>query len=279
MGISVITVTNRHGGIDVAWSSLRRQTFKTFEWILYDTLYQERKDAVASYTNGDPRVVHRQQHPKEPTAKTWLAHAQNQAFLHGRGQLIVLLQDYIHVRPDALEKFWLQYQANPKVFVSGVGHQYGRPGKEDVADPHGLITVFKKPFERQPELIVWSDPRVTTNHGSYYPCQPNDWEGNWAMIPRQAIEEIGGWDESYDAVGHAWDNVSVAQRAFALGYEPYLDQSNESFSIRHDDFFDTTVKEHDAGAIAAYHQARMAELAAGRAPIKLPYLDNYRLTS
>jgi len=43
-------------------------------------------------------------------------------------------------------------------------------------------------------------------------------------------------DETYDMVGHAFDNCSVAFRAYALGYKPYLDQSNESFSVNNDSF-------------------------------------------
>lgn len=277
--ISVLTISNRHGGVDIAWSSLRRQTFRDFEWVFSDTMCLERRDAVIEYTKGDPRVIHRQQMPKEKSAKTWLNHAQNQAYLQSRGELIVLLQDYIAIKPDALEKFWLQYQANPKAFVSGVGHQYGRPGRDQVTDPVGLITVFAKPFEGRPELIVWSDPRKTDNYGSFYPCNPPDWEANWAMLPRKMIEDIGGWDESYDGVGHAWDNCSIAERAFMLGYEPYLDQSNESFSIRHEDFFDHPLKRENHHAIAQYHTAKLQQIREGKLPVRLSYLDNYRLTA
>lgn len=272
--ISVLTVTNRYGGIDTNWSSLRRQTFKDFEWILCDTLYDQRKDAVQEYTKNDPRVVHIKQNPKDPEAKTWLAHAENQAIKSSRGELIVLLQDYIHIRPDSLEKFWLQYQDNPKRMISGVGHQYGRPGKDQVTNPKGLITVFSQPFERTPELIVWTDPRMRNDLGSFYPCNPPDIEFNYCAISRQALYDVGGCDEEYDAIGHAWDNCSVSQRACALGYEPYIDQSNQSYSIRHDDFFDTHVKDHDWREIAEFHNKRMREIAEGKYPIKYPFLDN-----
>lgn len=277
--ISILTVTNRHGGIDIAWSSLRRQSFTDWEWILYDTLYPDRLGAVAKYTKGDPRVKHLPQEPKDPKAKTWLNHAQNQAFLASQGELIVLLQDYIAIKPDALEKFWVQHQQDHRYFVSGVGHQYGRPGKDQVTDPEGLITVFDKPFEGRPELIVWSDPRKTEKHGSFYPCMPPDWEANWAMCPRSLITDIGGWDESFDMKGHAWDNVSIAERAFMLGYEPYLDQTNESFSIRHEDFFVHELKQEDPQPIAQWHFERLKQIREGKMPVKLPYLDNYRLTA
>lgn len=274
--VSVITVTNRYGGIDLNWSSLRRQTFKNFEWILNDTLQEERKEAVRSYTRNDVRIRHLAQGRKSPEAKTWLNHAENEAIAQAQGELIVLLQDYIHIAPDALEKFWYQYQDNPKRMVTGVGHQYGKPGKEDIVDPKGLITVFSTPFEGIPEQIVWQDPRMRTDQGSFYACMPNDIEFNYCAIPTKAFYDIGGCDEEYDMVGHAWDNCSVAERAFMLGYEPYIDQSNESKSVRHDDFFDTKVKVDDWREIATFHQNRMQEIAEGKRPLRYSYLDKIR---
>lgn len=273
MKISVITVTNRRGGIDINWSSLRRQTFKDWEWILCDTLYEERKEAVQHYTKFDRRVKHIKQGTKDPRAKTWLNHAENQAIKASSGELIVMLQDYIHIRPYALESFMGQYLSNPKIMVTGVGHQYGKPGKEDIVDPKGLITVFNKPFEGMPEQIVWTDPRIRQDQGSFYPCMPQDIEFNFCSVPRKALYDIGGCDEEYDYIGHAWDNVSVAQRAFALGYEPYIDQSNISYSIRHDDFFDTKVKVHDWHEIAEFHNKKMRDILEGKIPLKYPYLD------
>ncbi len=268
--VSVITCTNRFGGIDLNWSSLRRQTFKNWEWVLCDTLYEERKEEVKEYTKGDARIRHVRQTKKLDSAKTWLNHAENEGIKASSGELIVLLQDYIHIDPDALEKFWYQYQANPKSFVTGVGHQYGKPGKEEFVNPQGLITVFSKPFEGVPEVIVWTDPRMKSDK-TFYPCIPNDWEANYSSIPRKALYDIGGFDETYDFFGHAWDNVSVANRAFALGYEPYIDQSNISKSVRHEDFFEHTTK-HDSSEIIAYHQKRMEEIKIGKLPINLGYL-------
>lgn len=271
--ISIITVTNRYGGIDINWSSLKRQTHKDFEWILCDTLYEERKEAVRKYTHNDPRVIHVKQDAKDTAAKTWLAHAENQGIRAAKGELIVLLQDYIYIKPDALEKFWVQYKTNPRCMITGVGHQYGNPGKNDVINHQGLITVFSKPFEQVPTQQVWQDPRMRNDLGSFYECLPNDIEFNFCAIPRQALLDVGGCDEEYDYVGHAWDNVSVAIRAYALGYKPYIDQSNESFSVRHDDFFDTKVKDHDWHQIADFHNKRMQEIIEGKYPLRYAYLD------
>lgn len=269
--ISVITVTNRAGGIDINYSALKRQTFKDWEWVLVDTLYEERKEAVKIYTKEDKRVRHVKQRTKEALARTWLNHAENQGIRESKGELIVFLQDYIHIKPDALEKFYLQYKANPKHFVSGVGHQYQCP---EVKDLKGLITVFDKPFETQPTTIVWQDPRLRKDLGSYYECKPEDWEANYCMAPRQMLLDVGGFDEEYDYQGHAFDNCSVAFRAYALGYKPYLDQSNESFSINNDSFSKSELKtQEDFMRIATFHQNRMKDIVDGKYPLRMPYLD------
>ncbi len=269
--ISVITVTNRYGGIDINWSGLKRQTFKDFEWILVDTLYEERKEAVQAYCK-DERVRHIKQGTKDSLARTWLNHAENQGIRESKGELIVFLQDYIHIKPDALEKFWLQYQADKKCFVSGVGHQYQCP---PVKDLKGLITVFDKPYTEQPTQVVWQDPRLRKDLGSFYICRPEDIEFNFCALPKQVLIDVGGCDETYDFYGHAFDNVSVAMRAYALGYKPYLDQSNESFSINNDSFSKEKLKtQEDFLRIATFHQKRMKDIVEGKYPLKFNYLDD-----
>lgn len=270
--ISVITVTNRYGGIDVNWTSLRRQTFTDFEWILLDTLYDERKEAVRTYTKSDRRIIHCKQGAKDPDAKTWLNHAENEAIKKSSGELIVFLQDYIHIEPDALEKYWYLYTSSPKSMITGVGHQYGKPGKEDVVNPQGLVTVFKEPFEGIPEVVVWEDPRINSSAPSLVKCPPQYIEFNFCAIPRKLLYEIGGCDESLDYVGHAWDNVSVAKRAELLGYTSLMDQTNISKSIRHDDFFGTKVKDENWQEVSAYCQKRLDDIKAGRLPVNLGYL-------
>lgn len=272
MKISVITVTNRVGGIDINWSSLRRQTFDDFEWVLVDTLYEKRKDAVKQYTKNDPRVKHIQQTKKDPKAKTWLNHAENEGIKNSEGELIVFLQDYINIAPDALEKYWYAYQQNKKSMITGVGHQYGKPGKEDVVDHEGLITVFKEPFEREPEVIVWEDPRIDVIQGSFVECPSKYIEFNFCAIPKEMLYQIGGCDESLDYVGHAWDNVSVAVRGELLGYKSFMDKTNISRSVRHDDFFETKVKDNDWREIEKFCIEKLIDIRDGKLPINLGYI-------
>ena len=75
-----------------------------------------------------------------------MAHAENEAIKLCSGELIVFLQDYIHIEPDALEKFWYQYQQNPRSMITGVGHQYGKPGYKYGKD--GITHTYTKGDEK-----------------------------------------------------------------------------------------------------------------------------------
>jgi hypothetical protein len=94
------------------------------------------------------------------------------------------------------------------------------------------------------------------------------------MAPRQMFYDLGGFDEEYDYQGHAFDNCSIAFRAYALGYKPYLDQSNESFSFNNDSFSKSDLKtQEDFMRIATFHQNRMKDIVEGKHPLKFKYLD------
>jgi glycosyltransferase involved in cell wall biosynthesis len=271
--ISVMTLTNRYGGIDVAWNCLRRQTFDDFEWVLVDAI--DRQKEVEEYVS-DKRLKYIKQNKTPDKALTNLAHADNQGFANCDGELIVCLQDYIWINPTGLEKFWEAHQAyGGKILVTGVGDQYGIPAKEDITDQHGKITVFKEPYTGKPEKVVWRDPRRRLDQGTFYMCNPPDWEMNWASIPRKVVYEMGGMDEEYDFHGFAWDNVNISQRADMLGYRQYIDQTNDCMGFWHDDWWPNPLKVNRVSP-QEYHLKSMKEMSEGIRPIKLDYLKNVK---
>lgn len=272
--ISVITVTSRCGGIDMMWSALKRQTFDDFEWILCDTLADKRRELLREFSHDDKRIKHIQQNPKKEGSVTGLAQAENQAVRNAEGELCIMLQDYIWIAPDCLERYWYHYQnTQGKALVTGVGNIYGSPSKEDIVDNQGLLTVFKEPFTGKPEVVTWNDPRMRTDQGTFYECWPNDIEFNFCMVPYKCFEDLGGFDEEYDMVGHAWDNVNIAQRADMLGYKFYIDQTIECRGLDHDHFWPNPVKiQQDRYPIGQFHAKRMEDIRSSRFPLTLDYL-------
>ena len=270
--ISVMTLSNRPGGIDVMWANLLRQEFTDWEWVFIDALYEQRKDEVAQYTNNDPRVKHIQQSQTREGAYTNLAHADNEGFRNCEGDLIVCLQDYIWIPPNGLSKYWEAHQAyEGKILITGVGDQYAYPGKEEIVNPQGGVTVFERPYTRRPEEKCWLDPRKRNDQGSFYACNAPSWELNWAAIPRSMIYELGGMDEQYDFKGFAWDNVNIAQRAEILGYVCYIDQTNECMGFDHDGWWPNPLKVERVSP-AEYHHEQLGKMVRGEISPVLDYL-------
>lgn len=201
--VSVLIPTVRPGSLELAKQSLARQTYVDFEILV-----------CAPF---DPQWPEATWLPDRFEGGFWgLNRAYNALFKAAHGELFVSLQDSIWILPECLEKFWYGYQATGGC-IAGVGHQYGR------LDGTG------KPQDR-----IWEDPRATSKHGSFYECEPNDIEWNLAALPRPALWAVGGMDEELDFLGFGGDQLQVMERISAAGYRCYLDQTNESFTLRHD---------------------------------------------
>jgi hypothetical protein len=187
--ISVITCSVRPEGIPIVEKALRRQTFQDFEHII--------QGAEAKKNPGD----------------YWTIYKDYNISLHkAKGKLIVSWQDFTFAKPDALEKFWGHYMANPKALVSGVGDKYS----------DDTFTVK-----------TWADPRKRSDQGSFYPCFFNDIEWNFCAVPKEAVYAVGGFDEYLDKYSSLC-GLDVLDRLNILGgWEFYLDQTNESFSLEH----------------------------------------------
>lgn len=201
--VSIVTPSIRIDGLYVLKEALEEQTFKDFEWL------------ICSPT--DPGIRSARWIPDKFTEGFWtLNRAYNSLFKHSQGELIVTLQDWIWIAPDGIEKFVI---SNPKLdrIISGVGDQY------ESIDSMG-----------KPHVKIWSDPRKNTEFGSFYECNWNDIEWNYASFPKAFIFEIGGMDEKLDFLGYGGDQFQVGERWESLNKLTYLDQSNESFTIRHD---------------------------------------------
>lgn len=232
--VSVITITNRPGGIDMAWASLRKQTFQDFEWILVDELFERRAIEVVEYV-ASPRLYYMQAVQKDPE-KAWnLSACYNFALLNARGKIVVSLQDYIWIPGDGLQRFVTAIEEMGEVFITGVGHKAERPGKEDIVDPDGPVTIFGKPFEGRPEGIKERDGRIDGGTG-IVETNYSFFELNWSAFPMRVAEEIGGFDEEMDRV-YGGENINFALRAHLAGHRIFMDKSNECVGIHHQSIF------------------------------------------
>ena len=88
-----MTPTIRVKGLEVLVESLKKQTFRDFEFLV------------------DINV----------TGQVDFNQAMNRLIKRAKGELIVSIQDYIKVPPDGLQQFWDAYQHNPQFYTAPVG--------------------------------------------------------------------------------------------------------------------------------------------------------------
>jgi hypothetical protein len=250
---------------------MKRQTEQDFELVIVDGLWKEREKEVKEYIN-DPRLVYVRQSDKREGAYTNLAHADNEGFSNCNGELLICLQDYIWIAPNALEKYLHAHVMHPEgILVTGVGDQYSQPAP---VNQDGKITVWEKPYVRRPEGLSWIDPRKDPQRPLWSEAQPVEWELNWASIPKKIIEEVGGMDEQFDYEGFAWDNTYIAFKAQIAGYKIYLDQSNECMGFNHDEWWPNPLKVNRVSP-REYFWKKVEEIRNGTKPIKDEDLSHY----
>lgn len=212
--VSVITPTVRPAGLDIVQKSLEKQTYKKWEWLVGSPFNPHIDGAKWVTDNFDGGY--------------WsLNRIYNRLFKIAQGKIIVTWQDWIYIPPDGIQKFVDALEEVGDAVVSGVGDQYER------------LNDWGKP-----EIKIWSDPRKTLKYGSFYECYPNDAEWNWCAFPKKLINQVGGMDEKLDFLGYGGDQFQVGQRWGDMGVHFWLDQDNESFTVRHGRDHEDWDKEH-----------------------------------
>ena len=240
MKISIITPTIRKKGLDIVRKSLLKQEYKDFEWLIGSKF--------------DPQIPEAHWIKDDFKGGYWsLNRCWNQLFKRSKGELVVFLQDNIYIPSDGVKNFWINYQSNKSGIFTGVGDQYEIMGKYC------------------PEVCIWKDPRRSTKYGTFYEINWNDIEYNWAAVPLELIYKVGGADEKLDWLGYGADLYQMSERLNDLGHKFYIDQSNESFTVRHE----REREDWDTNHVLfnGSYEKRKQELKNKNIWPKLPYLD------
>lgn len=206
--ISIITPTNRKDGLELLQKSLKRQTYKEYEWIISSPLDLKISGVKNTLVLKDPTK----------TTPFWpLNRVYNRLVANTSGELIVSYQDFIEIPPNTLEKLWYHYQNDKKGVVSGVGDIYK---------------------SLNPDIKVWEDPRKQAQEyygKGFHRCDWQEIEFNLCAFPKQAWDDIGGADEYLDNIGYDPVNINAADRMQMAGYNFYLDQSLEVKGLKHEE--------------------------------------------
>lgn len=173
--ISVLTPSIRPQFLDITQRCLEEQTFQDFEWLV----------EIGFRPNGFT-----------------LPSDLNRMLRRAKGERIVMLQDCIHVLPNALEKI----AALPNEFTTF---------------PVGKV------------MTLGDEPKWDWRAHQTWEVQPHQWEADFAMAPTKAFFDIGGYDEEFNK-GWSWDNVEVGWRAAAAGYHFHCNNTVRGVAIDHD---------------------------------------------
>jgi hypothetical protein len=200
--ISVITPTIRPEGLRLVEKALNRQTFKNWEWIVSAPSHIKIKGFEIDQLLTDP--------PKNEGDYWSVYKSYNKMIRHAKGELIVSIQDHTSFDPDALEKFWINYQADEKSIISGVGNKY---------------------TDETFTVISWKDPREKGT--GLNECNHNEIEWNFCAIPKEAIYSVGGFDEELDKYSSLCGLDVLDRLKLQGGWNFKLDQTNKSYSLEH----------------------------------------------
>lgn len=187
--VSILTVTKRNDWVDLAVESLKRQTFKDFEWII---VYEPEVEIQPIEGIKNLRWV------KAPPKKNHsnLNASLNEGLRNVTGDYVLFYQDFIELAPDTIENLYYAVgELNAFITTATINPD----GKHDMR--YTGIDIIR---------II----------------EPKEWEANVAIAPMKAIRELGGFDEEYDK-GWSWDNVNLAERAELLGYDFYIDERTQ----------------------------------------------------
>jgi glycosyltransferase involved in cell wall biosynthesis len=121
--------------------------------------------------------------------------AYNRMLKRAKGDIIVSVQDNIALEPQALEK------------IASARQGFWTYQLTNVAD------------WRKGEMRKMSE---------------YDWEIDFGSAPRQALFDIGGFDETLDEGRWGFDNVNVGFRAFLAGHEIWVDPSIMATGVDHE---------------------------------------------
>lgn len=119
--ISVIVPTTRVGGLDILFSSLESQTFRDFEVLLVDSLYERRKDIVAEQASKYSFSV---KHLPQRETATHLCQALNQSLLQAKGHIMYIMPDYTWLKSDCLQIHADFHKSKGGEKCAMVGHFY-----------------------------------------------------------------------------------------------------------------------------------------------------------
>lgn len=225
--VSIITPTIRKGWWNIMAHNLMNQTHTNFEWIIVDDYETDRSNIAAEYAKKYNLNIRYMRGKERKVKRTYgLVNANNTGLQAAKGELLVILQDFMLIPKDGLEQLVYVYKHNPDALIAPVDVYHASTVKEDITkedwyngDPMPVGELIKKNIR-------------IGNKGLRQSTNPYDFEQNYGAVPMKIARELGGWYEFFDE-GLGYDNTDFACRALLKGYKLLVDETNVAVGMDH----------------------------------------------
>jgi hypothetical protein len=203
MKVSVITPAIREHGLDIVRTSLLKQTYKDFTWMV---------SAPFVYTQADKYI------PRRPLSKVDycdMFKPINDLIRASKDyDLIIICIDLVYLASNTIETLVKRFENDPMSCVSVIGHQY------------------KSLYQNIPIDFYWEDVREKRMKNQFEEVDLINFDMAVSSIPVKGAFLVGGIDEKFDKYG-VGDKEMIA-RMMNKGYKIYLDNTIQFRRLSHD---------------------------------------------
>lgn len=228
MKISVVCVTARLGGMDVLINSLNEQAGidkADWELVLVDDWYDERPGIAGIVGGKGVNIKHLR--PKD-NAFLDPCHANNLAYRHAQGELIVFFSDMLWAYPTFLADHWEVYEKYPGYTLSGFLDRYPMPAlKDQIVAVNSAWSIFPEAFgaemaarhfNGEPEYRERKGGNRGARFGDYFEMPGEYVYFNVDSLPMAVLKDLNGLDERYDG-GYGLCDIDLGWRANRIGWK------------------------------------------------------------
>jgi len=249
--ISICLSTKRYGGLDMIMGSLANQTYKNFELIICDAIYDERHEEVMEFADKLDLDVYHVKQNRSIEDHGFIAEARNNCMAYGTGEYYYQIDDFFWLEPNVLETHIMVMNHHKKsgpLLTCGQMYSYH---SYDIGDPKGKISTFKKlQMDRPPLTLIdkryhhpinqiftdyWREAIKKYEYIAVQVGTVNSWgfiNSNF-MVPYEECYKINGYDEDY--IGHGFDETDFVARLAFNGVRLFIINNAVTHFMSHPD--------------------------------------------
>jgi len=261
--ISVIMPTARHDYpiiglphvhfLHPTLKSLKNQTFRDFEFILVDALYEKRPKLFEGRPFHANKLDFPIKHvPVHPNHRFWLDQkrwnvcgALNTGILYAEGELLVRIDDCSEFREDFLQRFWEGYQSGYFPMAMHVRYHAGKPARvnEEYLKKGYEAKYAQMPGEDRAMLLkrlygedgLIRDTRWPTVEKAGRMVAPPEWYYGYSSASLEALLKVNGFNELFDPQ-KGQEDQDLGIRLSMAGYRDVFLLDKDLWVIEHEHY-------------------------------------------